>query len=139
MPSYANRPWLDEHRSVEDTERFIRNITQQFEQQCAFYLGLYADDQIIGVMSIHHLNWRNRKAALGYWNGGSYQGQGLATEGCKTLIDFCFNDLNLNRVEMHCAERNTASRKIPERLGFVLEGVMHGVEWLCDHWVAHAV
>ena len=132
-------PWLDEHRSVEDTGRFIRNITQHFERQHAFHVGLYSDDQILGMMSIHHLDWRNRKAALGYWIGEAFQGKGRVTEACKTLMNFCFDDLNLNRLEMHCAEHNIASRKIPERLGFELEGVMREVEWLYDHWVDHAL
>ncbi|WP_417581851.1 GNAT family N-acetyltransferase [Nitrincola sp.] len=132
-------PWLDEHRSVEDTGRFIRNITQLFEQQQAFHVGLYRDEEIIGMMSIHYLDWRNRKAALGYWIGEAFQGKGRVTESCKTLINFCFNDLNLNRLEMHCAVHNIASRKIPERLGFEFEGVIREVEWLYDHWVDHAL
>lgn len=132
-------PWLDEHCSVEDTVRFLHNISQHFEQQYAFHLGLYVNGQLVGMLSIHHLDWRNRKASLGYWIGSEFQGQGWMTEACKTLMAFCFDDLSLHRLELHCAEHNMSSRKVAERLGFTLEGLMHEVEWLYDHWVDHAV
>jgi ribosomal-protein-serine acetyltransferase len=36
---------------------------------------------------------------------------------------------------MHCAVGNTKSRAVPERLGFVQEGILHDAEWLYDHYV----
>ena len=130
-------PWVDSHRDITASGRFIADADNLFQQQHSFHLGLFTEDHLAGVMSIHHLDWRNRKAALGYWIGEAYQGQGLVTDACRTLLQFCYEDLDLNRLEIHCAVNNHNSKKIPERLGFELEGVLKQVEWLYDHWVDH--
>jgi len=42
-------------------------------------------------------------------------------------------------VEVRCAEGNSKSRAIPERLGFIKEGIIRDVEWLYDHYVEDVV
>lgn len=55
------------------------------------------------------------------------------------MIDFAFNEWNLNRVEIRCATGNTASQSIPKALGFEEEGLLRENEWLYDHFVDHVV
>lgn len=45
-------------------------------------------------------------------------------EAVRALTRFALNDLSCKRVEIRCDVRNTASRKVPERLGFELEGIL---------------
>ena len=45
------------------------------------------------------------------------QGQGLATEGARATVDFCFNQLNLPEVVAVTALGNRASRRVMEKLG----------------------
>jgi ribosomal-protein-serine acetyltransferase len=47
--------------------------------------------------------------------------------------------LNLNRLVITCATQNQKSRAIPERLGFVHEGIARDAEWLYDHFVDHDI
>jgi ribosomal-protein-serine acetyltransferase len=61
------------------------------------------------------------------------------TKGCQALISYAFNDLELNRIEIRCATGNRKSCAIPERLGFVKEGVVRQAEWLYDHFVDHII
>jgi ribosomal-protein-serine acetyltransferase len=51
------------------------------------------------------------------------------------LVDYAFNELGLNRLEIRCATENTKSRAIPQRLGFKQEGTIRQAEWLYDHYV----
>ena len=72
---------------------------------------------------------------IGYWLGKEYQGKGLITESCRLLINYAFDEYNLNRVEIRCATGNSKSCAIPERIGLTMEGVIRDGEWLYDHFV----
>src|SRR5207253_4227507 len=91
--------------------------------------------EMAGQIEYNYIDWANRKTEIGYWLGASFQGKGLARESCRVLIDHAFNELKMNRVEMHCGVENTRSRKIPEKLGFREEGVIRQAGWLHDRFV----
>ena len=65
----------------------------------------------------------------------SHQGKGIMTRVVKALIDYAFDQLALNRVEILVAFNNIKSRAIPERLGLKKEGYLRQAEWLHDHYV----
>ena len=55
------------------------------------------------------------------------------------MVNFAFDDWNLNRIEVRCSPRNTASQAIPISLGYHREGILRQNEWLYDHFVDHIV
>jgi len=59
---------------------------------------------------------------IGYWLSESFQGKGLMTDAARAVVAYLFDELDLNRVEIHCAAGNVKSAAIPRRLGFTLEG-----------------
>jgi len=132
-------PWLDDNTSLDQTRVFIQGCLQQLATRNGFACGVRYREALAGVVGLHFIDWPNRRTSLGYWLGASYQGRGLITKSCGVLLDHLFTELGLNRVEIACAVGNTKSRAIPERLGFVLEGVLRQQEWLYDHFVDHAV
>jgi RimJ/RimL family protein N-acetyltransferase len=44
------------------------------------------------------------------------------TEAVKRLLDYCFNDLSLNRVGIYASTSNVKSRAVIERVGCSFEG-----------------
>lgn len=46
------------------------------------------------------------------------------TEAVQGITAFAFEELKARRVEIRCDPQNVKSRAIPERLGFVLEGIL---------------
>ncbi|MGH2509944.1 MAG: GNAT family N-acetyltransferase [Ktedonobacteraceae bacterium] len=128
-------PWVDYETSVESSRSFVLRSLQRYLENDGFDLGIFSHGQLAGVVGYHSVNWPNRQVEIGYWLGAELVGQGLMTRACRALIDFAFEKLLLNRVAILCATNNTRSRAIPERLGFVQEGVLRDGEWLYDHFV----
>lgn len=127
--------WLKVDRSIENTKTFIKSNRQQFAANKGFALGIWFENKMAGQIEYNYLDWKNRKTEIGFWLGESFQGKGLVTKSCRVLIDYAFNELKLNRVEMRCAVENAKSRKIPVKLGFKEEGIIRQSEWLHDRFV----
>ena len=58
---------------------------------------------------------------LGWLVAPQHQGQGLATEAARALLDLCFGPLGLRRVVASTLEDNRASARVMEKLGMRLE------------------
>ena len=52
------------------------------------------------------------------------------TACCRAFVAHGFDTWKLNRITIECATENVRSRAIPERLGFKLDGIVRGIEWL---------
>jgi len=128
-------PWVDNSRSIADTQEFIKSSLEQFASNGSFGTGILYQGKLAGAIGFHYIDWSNRATSIGYWLAASFQGKGLMTKACRTLVDYAFNELGLNRVEIRCATENTKSRAIPQRLGFKQEGTIRQAEWLYDHYV----
>jgi len=46
------------------------------------------------------------------------------------LVEYLFDTMELNRLQINCNVENVRSRAIPERLGFTLEGTLREVEFI---------
>ena len=122
-------PWVDATKAVEDTLRFIREAEEHLGRNDGFQAGIGYHEQLVGVAGYHYWNWANRKTEIGYWLAERFQGMGIMTRACGALVAYAFDKLGLHRVEIRAAAGNVRSRAIPERLGFVQEGVLRQAEW----------
>jgi ribosomal-protein-serine acetyltransferase len=131
-------PWAAA-QTLEDTREFIRTSRRQLGDNQGFQVAMVIDGRIAGVLGFHRLNWPNRSTSIGYWIAEHAQGHGTVTEAARALTDYAFETWKLNRVEIRAGVENVRSRAIPERLGFVEEGVMRQAELVGDHFVDHVV
>jgi RimJ/RimL family protein N-acetyltransferase len=53
-----------------------------------------------------------------------FWGQGLATEAAQAVMDWSFQNLNLNKIFATCDVRNTGSWRVMEKLGMSREGLL---------------
>jgi ribosomal-protein-serine acetyltransferase len=132
-------PWLDSTQTVADTRTFIQSQVAAFAKGTALTLGIWRDGALVGTIGLGAIDRINRMTMIGYWLDAGEQGRGTMTRACSALVDYAFRELDLNRVEIHCATGNSRSCAIPERLGFTLEGVLRENEWLYDRFVDHRV
>jgi RimJ/RimL family protein N-acetyltransferase len=79
-------------------------------------------DRFLGGIGLMVHSWEIRSFEIGYWLRKSAEGHGFMTEAVRLLTDFALNNLQAQRVEIQCDERNTHSANVARRLGFVQEG-----------------
>jgi ribosomal-protein-serine acetyltransferase len=132
-------PWLDMTTNIDEMIAFVESAMRQHTSGLGFQAGIWQGNEIVGIIGYHHLEWANRSTCMGYWIGERYQGRGIMTKACRSLVEYAFEEWHLNRIEIRCAEGNVKSRAIPERLGFKAEGTFREAEWLYDHFVDHVV
>lgn len=128
-------PWLDSVRVVGDTEAFVTKTLRLYEETRTITAGIWWRERLTGVIGHNRIDWDNRLTHLGYWLSQDCQGHGIMTRACRALIQYSFDALDLNRVEIYTAVSNHRSEAIPRRLGFAVEGVRREGEWLYDRFV----
>jgi ribosomal-protein-serine acetyltransferase len=131
--------WLNDQFSLNDSNEYVRAGLERFATGNGLRAGIWSEGNLAGIVSLHNLVRVDRKASIGYWLGASYQGRGLATKACRVLINYAFDELKLNRLEIQCAPENDRSRRIPERLGFTQEGVLRQSWWIHDRFADEVV
>ncbi|MDL4841844.1 GNAT family N-acetyltransferase [Aquibacillus rhizosphaerae] len=132
-------PWVDETKDVEDSKIFIQSSLERLPKNNGFTTGIWYKNELAGVISFHEINWKNHSTSIGYWLGEGFTGNGIMLRSTKALIKYAFNELKLNRIEIRCATDNIKSKAIPEKLGFVKEGVLRQSENLPSGFVDHFV
>jgi ribosomal-protein-serine acetyltransferase len=128
-------PWVDANIALENTQLFIQSSKEQHIQNLGFQSGIWFRGQLTGVIGFHRIDWINKNVEIGYWLGEEYQGHGIVTKACRTLVDYAFYEYKLNRIQIRCATGNKKSCAIIERLGFNREGTNRQAEFLYDHYV----
>jgi ribosomal-protein-serine acetyltransferase len=121
------RPWLrwvDATTKQEHILQFIQRTIVQLHNQEALELGIFYDRQIIGGIGMHAWDHFLKKAQLGYWVKEEYQGKGIVQKSLMYFIDFLFEKPGLNKIEIHFMTGNERSRKLAERVGCKVEGLI---------------
>jgi RimJ/RimL family protein N-acetyltransferase len=128
----------NDRRIAENTRRLPHPYSQ--DHAIAFVRGSANDNRgtvfliekdfvPIGVVGI---DWRRPDAPeLGYWLGVEHWGQGFATEAARAVIDFTFEEFDVEHLMSGARVANPSSRNILEKCGFQWSGVeLHRFEAL---------
>jgi ribosomal-protein-serine acetyltransferase len=132
-------PWVDLVMTEDDSRSFLATVTTQREEGRGPTFGIYCDDALAGVVGFLPVDRVNRIGEIGYWLAPQSQGRGLMTQCCRFAVRYGFLTLDLNRIQIAAGTENLASRAIPERLGFKLEGILRGRENLYGTFIDHAM
>ena len=77
-----------------------------------------------GIGLMRKTDIHSRTFELGYWLGEPYWGKGIMSRCVKLILPYAFNVLDALRVEALPKTRNAGSRRVLEKNGFVLEGIL---------------
>ena len=90
-------------------------------------IALKGQQNIIGTIGFNNFTKRHR-AQIGYDLQTKYWNNGYITEALKTVINFGFDNLEINRIEAEVMHGNQISEKVLNKLNFKKEGILR--EWM---------
>jgi RimJ/RimL family protein N-acetyltransferase len=112
--------------SQDHAVEFVRGIA---DDKCETVFLVENNHTPIGMVGV---DWRAPEMPeLGYWLGVEHWGQGFATEAARAVIDYTFEEFEVEQMISGARVANPASRNILEKCGFQWSGVeLHRFEAL---------
>ena len=133
------REWLPGLLTVETVEQERKWLQERITDTGGEKpLLIIIDKNVVGVIGAH-IEEQNAVAEVGYWLAEGQQGRGITTRSCAAIVDELLRVQGMNRIVIRASVENTRSRAVPERLGFVHEGVERQAVKLPDGFVDMAV
>lgn len=122
----ASLPWVAEEQTRESAEVFCRNAESNFlaRRDLPFLMLSRESGRLVGACGLHRTNWEVPKTEVGYWVRASESGKGYVTEAVNGLVAFALDAIGAERIEIITDAENLASRRVAERCGFTLEGIL---------------
>jgi len=127
---------------VEDREAFaVRCSARQRERQLGtgYGYGIFVDGELAGEINLTAVQRGPFQSAyVGYWIDEKHAGNGYMPESLVVLAQFAFDELHLHRIQISIIPRNSASRRVVEKLGIRDEGIAARYLEINGVWEDHA-
>jgi RimJ/RimL family protein N-acetyltransferase len=103
----------------------VQFLNAHLEQHPTLMFVIDREGEAIGAISlVPGTDIERRSAELGYWLGAAYWGHGITTAAVKRICRYAFDELDLLRVFATPMETNLSSKRVLEKAGFSIEGIM---------------
>lgn len=112
------------HRCIEDAKTFINYTLKRYGSGDAGEWGIVLKETntLIGSIGFPWYDIANSRAEIGYVLARPYWGQSLMPEAAGKIIEFAFDEMNLNRIECCHFAPNEKSGRVMRKLGMKYEG-----------------
>lgn len=108
---------------VTTKQQALDNIENYYLKSIGAYaIALKSNDLCVGAIDIR-MDQVNDKASFGYLLDYDYWNLGYMQEVLTRILEYCFEDLKVNRVEAIHYKSNPASGRVMAKCGMQLEGI----------------
>ncbi|MCD6012815.1 MAG: hypothetical protein K0Q79_2677 [Flavipsychrobacter sp.] len=113
-------------KTIDDTKIHLEDVTTKLAQRKYFPFVVVDNTtgMIIASIQVKSVDWSIPKAELGYYIDVHYEGKGIIRKATALIIDFCLNELKMEKVYIRTHESNIPSIKVAEKNGFEYEGTI---------------
>ena len=118
--------WHHPNFGWRDAAGYVLSRPSAWSEQSEYSFAIIdlADERILGDIALNRVDAINRVANIGYWIRSDATGRGHASRALRMIRTFAFRHLHLERLEIVAAVDNLPSRRVAERAGATLEGIM---------------
>lgn len=107
-----------------DAEEYISSVLNS-DPNDTFAYAIEVDGKAVGsIGAFRQGNIHRHTAELGYYLAEEYWGKGIMTSAVKQLCEKLFAETDIIRIFAEPFSYNTGSRRVLEKAGFKLEGIM---------------
>ena len=123
-PQVSRHVLWETHESLGDSRQFLRGAIRQYRQgkPGSFAITLKDSGRMIGTIGFMWVNVDYKSAEVGYSLSREYWNRGIMTEALRSVVDFGFQELRLNRIEAQHEVDNPASGRVMAHVGMQYEG-----------------
>jgi ribosomal-protein-alanine N-acetyltransferase len=127
LVKWEPRPLPGQPDATEDRRVFAARCgARERERQLGsgYGFGIFVDGRFAGEINLSSVQrGPYQNAYVGYWIDEAMAGHGYTPEAFVVLTRFAFEDLALHRLQASIIPRNSASRRVAEKLGLRAEGI----------------
>lgn len=122
-------------------QRLVEREEEQVAGRSAYFTSFDAETQgVIAICSLTNIVKGPFQACnMGYAISQSHQDKGLMKQLCLHVIDYAFNELELNRIMANYMPSNRRSENLLKNLGFEREGLAKKYLCINGKWEDHVL
>ena len=110
--------------TLEDAEGYVHSCVENNEER-QLCRAIVVDGHVAGSVGIFcQTDVYEKSAELGYWLAEEVWGNGIMTKAVEQLCREAFEKFDIIRIYAEPFAYNTGSRRVLEKAGFSLEGIM---------------
>ncbi len=125
-------------KDIWETKNALRTIIEpkldREKTQFIWVLRKKKTNQFIGEIGLTLAATRFKMGEIHYSLHPNYWNQGYAIEAVKSVINYCFEELKLHRIEAGVATENSKSIKLLEKVGMLREGLKRKILPIKGKW-----
>lgn len=125
-PNIARFELWNVHKSKNETFSHVENLMVKGKAgSCtSWVIERRSDNRVIGMINLHTIAQRSRRAEMGYWIAEDCWHKGYASEAVERVLSFAFERVGLNKICCRTVSDNIASQKLLARMGMTYEGTL---------------
>ena len=127
------------HSSQEISQWVIDDWVNKYADESYYHWAIVLKDNCnepIGDVAVVDIKENISMVHIGYCIGRTWWNKGITSEALKTVMDFFFDVVDVNRIEARHDPRNPNSGKVMQKCGMKYEGTLRSSDWnnqgICD-------
>ncbi|HTL23216.1 MAG TPA: GNAT family protein [Mycobacteriales bacterium] len=136
-PGAPEVSWSDRH-SPAAYGAALRVWRREAKAGRALPFGITYDGELVGQVTVMNIVLGAfRSGAVGYWVASEVAGRGVTPTAVALLVDHCFDEVGLHRLEVNIRPENAPSLRVVHKLGFREEAQHERYLFIDGAWRDH--
>jgi ribosomal-protein-alanine N-acetyltransferase len=137
QPSLPASTWQERH-SPSAFAGMLRTMRRESRAGRSLPFAVMLSGSLVGQVTVSNVvRGAFQSASVGYWVDRSAAGRGVIPTALALVVDHCFTEVSLHRIEANIRPENAPSLRVMRKLGFREEGLHPRFLFIDGDWRDH--